>query len=132
MDGGIAMKTEIEIEIDNAVYEGHIDDERSPETAKMLLDSLPVSGAPVSWGGEFYFKVPFHIDDENATGKLEVGDIGFWPPGDVLCIFFGRTPMSVDDRPVPASAVNVVGRMFESQKLIEIGKPSAITIRVKP
>jgi len=124
------MKTRIGVEIDGRVYEGHIDDGVSPITAKKLLDSLPISATPVCWGGEFYFDVPFHVGPENSTDDLKVGDICFWPPGDVLCIFFGRTPISTNDRPKPASAVNVVGFLDDARRLSRLSEPSRITIRI--
>jgi len=30
--------------------------------------------------------------DETATTAVKAGDIGFWPPGNALAIFFGPTP----------------------------------------
>jgi hypothetical protein len=50
--------------------------------------------------------------DETATTSVKVGDIGFWPPGNALAIFFGPTPMSSGPEPVPASNVNVVGKII--------------------
>jgi uncharacterized protein len=40
-----------------------------------------------------------------------MGDLGYWPPGQAFCIFFGPTPMSRGDEIRPASPVNVVGRV---------------------
>lgn len=40
------------------------------------------------------------------------GEIGYWPPGKALAIFFGPTPMSRGSDPVPASAVNLVGKIL--------------------
>jgi len=40
---------------------------------------------------------------------VAVGELGYWPPGSAVCIFFGRTPASTDDRPRAASAVNIIG-----------------------
>lgn len=37
--------------------------------------------------------------------------MAFWPPGKALCIFFGRTPASTDERPKAASAVLPIGRV---------------------
>jgi hypothetical protein len=42
---------------------------------------------------------------------VKVGDLAFWGAGEVLAIFFGRTPMSLGADPVPADRVNVVGRI---------------------
>ena len=40
-----------------------------------------------------------------------MGDVGYWPPGQALCLFFGPTPASHDDEIRPASPVNVIGRI---------------------
>jgi hypothetical protein len=47
---------------------------------------------------------------------LEVGDLGYWPSGKAFCIFFGQTPMSEPGRIVPASAVNIIGRVIGDAK----------------
>ena len=38
------------------------------------------------------------------------GDIAYWPQGKCLCVFFGPTPASSDEKPVPASPVVIVGK----------------------
>lgn len=50
--------------------------------------------------------------DETATSRVKIGDIGYWPPGNALAIFFGPTPISRGSDPVPASDVNLVGRII--------------------
>jgi len=37
--------------------------------------------------------------------------VAFWGAGQVLAIFFGRTPMSMGSDPVPADRVNIIGRI---------------------
>jgi hypothetical protein len=49
---------------------------------------------------------------ETATNQVKVGDVAFWGAGQVLAIFFGRTPMSMGSDPVPADRVNVIGRIL--------------------
>ena len=51
------------------------------------------------------------IDDDEAQAVVELGDLGYWPPGRAFCIFFGPTPASQGDEIRPASPVNVVGRV---------------------
>jgi len=83
------------------------------KTAKAVEDSLPVETEPEEWGDEFYFEIPVEMPlDETATIKVKVGDIGYWPPGNALAIFFGPTPISRGSEPVPASDVNLVGRIL--------------------
>jgi hypothetical protein len=80
--------------------------------ARAIVDVLPLEARPSEWGDEFYFEVPVTLPlDGTATVKVKAGDIGFWPPGNCLAIFFGPTPMSEGLDPVPASEVNLVGRI---------------------
>jgi hypothetical protein len=57
--------------------------------------------------------------DQSATKKVKAGDIGYWPPGQALAIFFGPTPMSTCSDPVPASEVNLVGRILDDPVLLK-------------
>jgi hypothetical protein len=84
----------------------------STATAKSIADALPIDVEPNEWGDEFYFEIPVKMPlDETSTTKVSIGDIGYWPPGNALTIFFGPTPMSKGSEPVPASEVNIVGRI---------------------
>jgi hypothetical protein len=65
------------------------------------------------------FKMPL---DDTATTKVKIGDIGYWPPGNALAIFFGPTPMSSGDDPVPASEVNLVGRITGDATILKKAK----------
>jgi uncharacterized protein len=63
--------------------------------ARAIVDALPIEARPNEWGDEFYFTVPVVAGlDETATATVKVGDIGYWPPGKALAVFFGPTPMS--------------------------------------
>jgi len=52
-----------------------------------------------------------HLGEEDAQEVVEMGDLGYWPPGHAFCIFFGRTPMSRGNEIRPASPVNVFGKI---------------------
>jgi uncharacterized protein len=87
--------------------------------AKQVIENLPVEAVPNEWGDEFYFAIPVEAHlDQTATTKVKAGDIGFWPPGKALAIFFGPTPMSKGSDPVPASAVNIVGKILEDASVL--------------
>jgi hypothetical protein len=80
--------------------------------ARAIVDALPIETQPHVWGDEFYFEIPVkQLLDETATSRVNVGDIGYWPPGAALALFFGPTPLSRGPDPVPASDVNIVGRI---------------------
>lgn len=81
-------------------------------TAKKVADVLPIRSSFNTWGEEFYFSIPVEAQvDESAREEVEEGDLGYWPPGTAFCIFFGQTPMSKPGKIVPASAVNIIGKV---------------------
>lgn len=83
------------------------------KTADEIFAALPVEAPLNTWGEEFYFKLPGVKDyREMATSQVRVGDVAFWGAGQVLAIFFGRTPMSMGPDPVPADRVNIVGKVI--------------------
>ena len=87
------------------------------ETADAFWEALPITGSANVWGEEIYFKVPVDAPLEaSAREEMEVGEIAYWPPGSAFCIFFGRTPASVDDAPRAASPVNPLGRVAGDPK----------------
>lgn len=84
----------------------------STPTTRALLASLPIESAADRWGDEMYFEVPFHSDlEDDARQVMDIGEVAFWPDGDALAVFFGRTPSSTDDRPKAYSPCNIVGRI---------------------
>ena len=99
--------------------------------AKTVAAKLPIETTPNEWGDEFYFEIPVRSGlDETATKKVKVGDIGFWPPGNAMAIFFGPTPMSSGADPVPASAVCLLGRITGDATLLRQAL-GARTIRIE-
>jgi uncharacterized protein len=96
------------------------------DCARAIGEKLPLEAVPNEWGDEFYFTIPVKLPlDETATRKVRIGDIGYWPPGSALAIFFGRTPMSTGPDPVPASEVNLVGRIVDDAILLKKAKGAA-------
>lgn len=83
------------------------------KTAEGVYAALPIEAPMNMWGEEFYFKIPGVKDyRETATTQVKVGDVAYWGAGEVLAVFFGRTPMSLGPDPVPADRVNVIGRIL--------------------
>ena len=79
-------------------------------TSKLLWDALPLEGSGNTWGDEIYFRIGVQADEENsASDVVEMGAVAYWPPGQALCLFFGRTPASRGDEIRAASAVNMMG-----------------------
>jgi len=122
------MPAEIIITVHNITVEGELFD---TACAKAISEKLPLEAVLKVWGDEFYFEIPVTSPlDETATRVVEVGDIGYWPPGRALAIFFGPTPLSRGTDPVPASEVNIVGKITGDATLLRKAK-GASTIRVE-
>ncbi len=85
-------------------------------TALKIFESLPLEREINMWGGEFYFPVPVNAELENGKKILERGEVAFWPEGNALCVFFGRTPVSSTSRPEAFSPVTPVGRVLGDLK----------------
>jgi len=99
-------------------------------TAGEVYAALPVQAPINTWGEEFYFKVPGVKDyREIATNQVKIGDVAYWGAGQVLAIFFGRTPMSMGADPVPADRVNVIGRIVgDATQLRRVMEASTIRV----
>jgi hypothetical protein len=85
-------------------------------TAQAVWDALPVDTKAQTIGVD--------LPEEKPQAVVELGDLGYWPPGQAFCMFFGRTPASTGDEIRPASPVNVLGRMqgdLEALKKVRSG-----------
>jgi len=87
-------------------------------TADVIWQALPINGTANTWGEEIYFAISVQHDLENGQEVVEAGDIGYWPPGNAFCIFFGPTPASHGDEIRAASPVNVFGRVIGNPKVL--------------
>jgi hypothetical protein len=122
------MPTHVTIKVDNLIVKAELFD---TACAKKIVERLPIEARPEEWGDEFYFTIPItDALDETATVKVKVGDIGYWPPGRAMAIFFGATPMSTGSDPVPASAVNLVGKIVDDATILKEAK-GAVKIRIE-
>ena len=86
------------------------------KTAQNIWDALPIEGRVNTWGDEIYFSIPVNVGSENAKAVVSEGDLGYWPPGNAFCIFFGLTPASQGDEIRPASPVNIFGKIIGDPK----------------
>lgn len=89
------------------------------ETADAIWEALPITARGSTWGDEIYFGIPVHLDEDDAQAVVELGDLGYWPPGNALCIFYGPTPASRGDEIRPASPVNVWGKIVGDPKVFK-------------
>ncbi|MCH7558642.1 MAG: hypothetical protein IIB56_14450 [Planctomycetes bacterium] len=103
------MEQRIVIRAGGNSFEGELSESVS---GKAIYGALPIRAKGQRWGGEIYFNIPVSCElEEDSREVLEEGELGYWPPGQAFCIFFGPTPASGGDEIRAASAVNIVGRM---------------------
>ncbi|MCY4366829.1 MAG: cyclophilin-like fold protein [Chloroflexi bacterium] len=101
------------------------------ETAGAIAAALPIKASANTWGDEIYFGIPVDAGLEDGREVVELGALGYWPPGRAFCIFFGRTPASQGDEIRPASAVTVIGRVSGDPTVFKQVKSGAqITIEI--
>jgi uncharacterized protein len=99
----------IRIRIGKLTMEAELND---TPTAQKIAGTLPINASFNTWGDEIYFPISVTAElDDHAREVVDIGDIGYWPPGKAFCIFFGQTPMSRPGEIRPASAVNIVGKV---------------------
>jgi len=89
------------------------------KTAEAIWEALPIKGEANRWGDEIYFSIPLSLEEEDAKELVGMGDLGYWPPGTALCLFFGPTPISKGKEIRPASAVNVFGRIIGNASVLK-------------
>jgi hypothetical protein len=112
------MVLKIKIHTESTGYvSAEIMEERNPETAKAIINALPIESRVNRWGEEVYFSTSVRQEEERSQEEVEVGEIAYWPPGKGFCIFFGRTPASTGNKPRAASPVNVFGRISGDPKI---------------
>ncbi len=100
------------------------------KTATAIWDALPIDAKGQTWGDEIYFDIGLGAAPESPRETVELGDLGYWPPGRAFCIFFGPTPMSRGDEIRPASAVNVVGRVVGDPRVFKaVRAGTRVTLR---
>ena len=101
------------------------------QTANEILKNLPIDSKVSRWGDEIYFETSITAACQDATSDVAVGDVAYWPEGRCICVFFGPTPASKADKPVPATPVVIIGKTATSPdelRKIQAGN----SIRVMP
>jgi hypothetical protein len=99
-------------------------------TAQAIWEALPIKGRASLWGDEIYFSVPVSLELEAGQELVSMGDLGYWPEGNALCIFFGPTPVSRGNEIRPASAVTVFGKVIGDATIFKkVATGTKITVR---
>ena len=107
------MPRAIRITAGTVALDAELNDSKS---AAAIAAALPIEAKAETWGDEIYFDIGLALAGDSPQEVVALGDLGYWPPGQAFCIFFGPTPMSRGDEIRPASAVNVVGRVVDDAR----------------
>jgi hypothetical protein len=97
----------------------------STKIAQAIWEALPVKAGAEIWGDEIYFPIPVYTELEAGAVKVKFDDLGYWPPGNAFCIFFGPTPISSKDEIRPASAVTIFGKIIGDARIFKNVKSGA-------
>lgn len=120
------MPVPIRIRVGEVKVEGELED---TDAAQALFGTLPLRARFWVWGDVFHFDVPVdHGPQRKGRVDVAVGDLGYWPEGSALCIFFGPTPMSDGENPVAPVPVSVIGSVAGSEALRRAKEAEQIVI----
>ena len=118
--------TKVRFETPQGSFGGAFDE---GEVARAIAGKLPIASTAMRWGEEIYFDVPVAMANTNPTRTVTLGDLGYWPEGPSLCIFFGKTPASKGNEPRPASDITVIGHTDAPVELLRsITQGTPITV----
>lgn len=115
----------INIFINNQKIEAELNETK---TAKKIYEILPIEAEGNFWGNEIYFEISLKMENENPTESVKIGDLAFWPEGNCFCIFYGKTPVSINEEPKPASPVTVIGEIKGNPQELKKLKTAKIKI----
>jgi len=122
------MSKKIKITAGSLVVDAELND---TWTASAVWDALPIQANGSTWGDEVYFRIPVEAELESGQEVVELGDLGYWPPGQAFCLFFGPTPASQGDEIRPASEVTVIGKIIGDGGVLK-GVSSGISVLIEP
>lgn len=128
------MKYVVQVEISNSSKLFlELNDENSPKTVKSFLENLPFTLELNVWGDEIYTSSsPITMSEENSKSPVSLNDVAYWPTGKAICLFYGPTPMSKPDEIIPASPVNIIGKIINPDKsILDIAEGKSASFRLK-
>jgi uncharacterized protein len=123
------MPRAIRITAGAVTLDAELNDSRA---AAAIAAALPIEAKGQTWGDEIYFDIGLALAAAAPREVVDLGDLGYWPPGQAFCIFFGPTPMSRGNEIRPASPVEVVGRVVgDARAFKRVRAGSRVRIEVR-
>ncbi|MEQ8763502.1 MAG: cyclophilin-like family protein [Planctomycetota bacterium] len=112
------MSLRVTVRAGRVEFDLELDD--SPVTTQ--IDRLvPFEGTCKLWGEDMNFPLPTRVDVGGARGSMSVntGDVAYCPADATLRIYFGRTPFSGMEQPMPHKSVIVFGRVVGDYQVLQ-------------
>jgi hypothetical protein len=97
----------------------------SSETAAAIYKKLPIEAKGEFRGDEIFFGIGLAMDSEDPRELVQEGDLGYWPPGEAFCIFYGPTPTSREGEIRPYSPVNAIGKVIGDARVFKTVKDAS-------
>lgn len=92
---------------------------------------LPIESVFNTWGDEVYFSILVQAELECVKEVVERGDLGYCPPGNAFCIFYGKSPASQGEEICTASPVDIVGKVIGDPTVFKEAVRSSRRIRLE-
>ena len=126
--GTKCMAENIQITVDGKKITARLNES---STARAFFQLLPMKISMSRWGDEYYGDCGLELQlEDDARAEMEVGELALWPQGGALCIFFGPTPASIDEKPRAISPVNPIGHIEGDTEFLK-DLSSSITVQVE-
>jgi len=95
------------------------------ETSAAIWKKLSIEAKGEFRGDEILFGIGLAMDSEDPRELVQEGDLGYWPPGEAFCIFYGPTPTSREGEIRPYSPVNIIGKVLGDPKVFKTVKDAS-------
>lgn len=92
---------------------------RDSPVTDAIYRALPLEAEFSVWGDEIYFDTGVTVTPGPTRETVASGDVGYWPLGRALCLFYGPTPISGPGEIRPASPVAVLGKLDGDPRLLQ-------------
>ena len=95
------------------------------ETSAAIWKKLSIEAKGEFRGDEILFGIGLAMDSEDPRELVQEGDLGYWPPGEAFCIFYGPTPTSREGEIRPYSPVNAIGKVIGDARVFKTVKDAS-------
>ena len=86
----------------------------------MNINNLPISGKANKWTDVLYFSTEIDIScHTHKTGDFKIGEVAYWPENKAICIFYGLTSASHNERASDSKPFIKLGHTLAKPELLK-------------